>query len=192
MARVMAKIREEITSHRWHTVMPSALGDLKLVRDESGLRGLYFPHHWYMPAAASLGPRIDAGFDEVTQQLAEYLDGTRRRFDLALAPIGDDVQRHVWDLVGQIPYGETVTYGELASRTGGLLTAQEVGAAVGRNPLCIVVACHRVVGSSGKLTGYAGGIGRKRQLLELERGQRSWPIIGPGYRESVTMGPHEN
>jgi methylated-DNA-[protein]-cysteine S-methyltransferase len=153
----------------WHTIMPSVLGELTLVRDQTGLRGLYFPHHWYRPGRSEFGPRMDGGFGVTSRQLREYLAGARQHFELPLAPAGDQFQRTVWDLIMQVPYGDTVTYGELASRIGGEVTAQQVGAAVGRNPLCILVPCHRVVGRNGKLTGYAGGIGRKRYLLELER-----------------------
>jgi methylated-DNA-[protein]-cysteine S-methyltransferase len=155
----------------WHTVMPSPLGDLILVRDAGGLRGLYFPHHWYMPSAATFGPAASDGFDPAICELGEYLAGTRREFDLPLAPRGDDFQRRVWEHVRQIPYGETLSYGELAARVGGAATAQQTGAAVGRNPLSVLIPCHRVVGRDGKLTGYAGGIARKRYLLELEREQ---------------------
>jgi methylated-DNA-[protein]-cysteine S-methyltransferase len=90
--------------------------------------------------------------------------------------VGDAWQRAVWDLVAQVPYGDTITYGELSRQLGGSfpsITAQQVGAAVGGNPLSIIVPCHRVLGANGKLTGYAGGIGRKRRLLELEREQVS-------------------
>jgi methylated-DNA-[protein]-cysteine S-methyltransferase len=157
------------TSQSWHTVIPSALGYLTLVRGQAGLRGLYFPHHWHQPDLSEFGPRIDEGFDATSRQLDEYLAGARGRFDLPLAPAGDEFQLAVWDLIGQVPFGHTVTYGELAARIGGQVTALQVGAAVGRNPLCILVPCHRVIGRNGKLTGYAGGIGRKRHLLELER-----------------------
>jgi methylated-DNA-[protein]-cysteine S-methyltransferase len=154
-------------SATWHTVVASALGDIVLVRDATGLRGLYFPHHWYLPDPATFGPRVDAEFEETTEQLAQYLAGERRHFELPLVTCGDPRQRAVWELIAQIPYGDTTSYGELAARIGGV-TAQEVGAAVGRNPLSIIVPCHRVVGRNGKLTGYAGGINRKRYLLELE------------------------
>jgi methylated-DNA-[protein]-cysteine S-methyltransferase len=153
---------------RWHTVVPTALGELTLVRNPDGLCGLYFPHHWYMPDPATFGPRRSEGFDEAVGQLGEYLAGERREFELPLAPLGTGFQHRVWDLVRQVPYGDTATYGSLAGRLGDGTTAQDVGAAVGRNPLCIVVPCHRVVGRDGKLTGYAGGVARKRHLLELE------------------------
>ena len=152
----------------WHTVVTTELGELTLVRGADGLRGLYFPHHWYRPAQATFGPRRDVGFAATAAQLAEYLAGRRTGFDLEQAPRGDEFQQRVWDLVAQVPYGATVTYGELGRRLGSDVTAQEVGAAVARNPLCIVVPCHRVVGSDGSLTGYAGGMERKEYLLHLE------------------------
>ena len=98
----------------------------------------------------------------------DFLAGDRTGFDLPTALRGDEPQRRVWDRLTAIPYGETVTYGELAAELADGSTAQEVGAAVGRNPLSIVVPCHRVVGKNGKLTGYAGGLERKKFLLDLE------------------------
>jgi methylated-DNA-[protein]-cysteine S-methyltransferase len=169
----------------WHTVVPTTLGQLTLVRNRDGLCGLYFPHHWYLPDPATFGPRSDEGFDEAVGQLGEYLGGQRRVFDLAMAPTGDEFQHRVWDLVRRVPYGDTATYGDLARHLGGDVTAQQVGAAVGRNPLCIVVPCHRVVGRDGKLTGYAGGIGRKRHLLELE--QATQPALIP-LQEIIAVG----
>jgi methylated-DNA-[protein]-cysteine S-methyltransferase len=159
------------TATAQHAVLATRLGELTLVRRGDRLTGLYFPHHWYMPDRAAFGPRTDAGFAEAGRQLAEYLAGTRTSFELPLEPDGTEFQRRVWELVSQIPYGQTTTYGELARRLGGGATPQEVGAAVGRNPLCILIPCHRVVASTGKLTGYAGGLHRKRLLLDLERAQ---------------------
>jgi methylated-DNA-[protein]-cysteine S-methyltransferase len=166
----------------WHTVVPSVLGELTLVRDQAGLRGLYFPHHWYKPQPSEFGRRAYDGFDLTSRQLEEYLAGARQHFDLPLAPAGDQFQLAVWELIAGIPYGDTVTYSELAARIGGQTTPQQVGAAVGRNPLSILIPCHRVVGRNGKLTGYAGGLGRKRHLLELERDQvsRALGIARPG------------
>jgi methylated-DNA-[protein]-cysteine S-methyltransferase len=163
----------------WHSVLASELGDLTLVRDAVGLRGVYFPRHWYRPDPETFGPRADEGFEEVEHQLADYLTGRRRTFDLQLVVHGAPLQSHVWDLIQLVPYGETVTYGDLATRIGGGVTAQQVGAAVGRNPLSIIVACHRVVGRNGKLTGYAGGLARKRHLLDLEREQISLSTGAP-------------
>lgn len=125
----------------------------------------------YRPDSASFGPRVDDGFADVGRQIGEYLSGARREFELPLAPRGDEFQQRVWPLVRQITYGETATYGELAARIGSDATAQQIGAAVGRNPLSVLIPCHRVVGRGGKLTGYAGGLARKRQLLELESDQ---------------------
>lgn len=108
-------------------------------------------------------------FDEAAGWLDGYLSGQRREFDLALDPPGDTLQQRVGNLLRWAPYGETVTYGALADRLGGDVAAQQVGAAVGRNPPSIVLSCHRVVGAADQLTGYAGGPSRKRHLLDLEQ-----------------------
>ena len=152
-----------------HTILATRLGELTIVRDGEALTGLYFPRHWYRPSPASFGRRTDQGFGEVARQLGEYLDGTRTDFDLPLDARGSGFQRRVWELIAEIPYGQTSTYGDLARRLGGEVNARDVGGAVGRNPLSILIPCHRVVGSSGKLTGYAGGLTRKRALLDLEQ-----------------------
>jgi methylated-DNA-[protein]-cysteine S-methyltransferase len=151
-----------------HTTVDSPLGELTLVAEDGRLTGVYFPHHWYKPDPASFGPRADTGFEEVKAQLAEYFAGDRTRFDLATEPQCDAFQHRVWALIGAIPYGHTVSYGDLAREAGGAVTPQDVGAAVGRNPLSVIVPCHRVVGKDGRLTGYAGGLARKRFLLDLE------------------------
>jgi methylated-DNA-[protein]-cysteine S-methyltransferase len=151
-----------------HTVLAMPIGDLTVVREGNGLTGLYFPHHWYRPGPATFGPRNDRGFEGAAGQLQEYLAGTRTLFDLPLKPRGTEFQLRVWELIAQVPYGQTTTYGDLARRLGGRENAQEVGAAVGRNPLSILIPCHRVIGSNGKLTGYAGGLKRKQKLLDLE------------------------
>jgi methylated-DNA-[protein]-cysteine S-methyltransferase len=155
-----------------HTRLRTALGELTLVADRNGLTGLYYPQHWYRPAAASFGRYIPAAADPLFQaaggQLDEYLAGTRQSFDLPLAAWGDDFQQRVWALVRAIPYGQTRSYGELAAELGGGTKPQQVGQAVGHNPLSVIVPCHRVVGRHGQLTGYAGGLERKRFLLQLE------------------------
>ena len=101
-------------------------------------------------------------------QLREYFAGERRRFDLPIAPAGTPFRQRVWRLLLEIPHGETATYGEIANRLGTPDAARAVGAAVGRNPLAVVIPCHRVVGTNGALTGYAGGLDRKRWLLNHE------------------------
>ena len=112
----------------------------------------------------------DAPFVDAAEQFAAYFAGDLRRFDLALDPHGTDFQRRVWDELIAIPYGETRTYGQLAAGLGSPGASRAVGLANGSNPLAIVVPCHRVIGSDGKLTGYAGGMDRKRLLLDLEAG----------------------
>ena len=155
-----------------HCVIDSRLGELTVVADGDALTGVYFRHHWHRPDESSFGNRIDAHTDvllaEAALQLTGYLTGDRSDFDLPLRPRGDHRQHRVWDLLTAIPHGETVTYGELATALADGTTPQEVGQAVGRNPLCIVIPCHRVVGSHGQLTGYAGGLKRKQFLLDLE------------------------
>jgi methylated-DNA-[protein]-cysteine S-methyltransferase len=150
------------------TTTSSPVGELTLVAADGRLTGLYFPHHWYRPARAGFGRRVETGFGEVRRQLAEYFAGQRQRFDLPLDARGDQFQRSVWELIAAIGYGQTVTYGDLARELGDQVLAKDVGAAVGRNPLSVIVGCHRVVGRDGRLTGYAGGLARKRFLLDLE------------------------
>jgi methylated-DNA-[protein]-cysteine S-methyltransferase len=152
-----------------HTVIDSPLGELTVVARASVLVGLYFPHHWYMPDRSTFGDRTDDGFDSVRAELAQYFAGQRQQFDISLDSGGDELQQRVWDLVREVPYSRTSTYGQLARELGDGTTAQAVGAAVGHNPLCILIPCHRIVGSSGKLTGYAGGLQRKQALLDLEK-----------------------
>jgi methylated-DNA-[protein]-cysteine S-methyltransferase len=152
-----------------HTILSTRLGELTIVRDGAAIVGLYFPRQWYRPEPSTFGPRVTDGFDDVAVQLREYLAGGRTEFDLPLDARGSESQRRVWELVAEVPYGQTTTYGDLARRLNFDLDPQQVGAAVGRNPLCVLIPCHRVVGSGGKLTGYAGGLRRKRTLLDLEQ-----------------------
>jgi methylated-DNA-[protein]-cysteine S-methyltransferase len=151
-----------------HTVIDSPLGPLTLVGEEGALTGLYFPGHWTRPDRGAFGRRTDEGFDAARGQLDEYFAGRRAAFDLETRVSGEPFQLRVWELLHGIPYGETTTYGELARELGDPAMARAVGAAVGANPLSIVCPCHRVVGKDGRLTGYAGGLERKRLLLELE------------------------
>ncbi|MDX3661367.1 methylated-DNA--[protein]-cysteine S-methyltransferase [Streptomyces sp. ID05-26A] len=154
--------------HVHHTVVDSPVGPLTLVAEGESLLGLYFDGHLRTPRLTDLGPRTDTGFDEVRRQLDEYFSGQRREFDLDLAPRGSEFERRVWKLLTAIPHGETRTYGQLAAELGDPAGAQAVGNANGWNPISIIVPCHRVVGARGSLTGYAGGLTRKRFLLELE------------------------
>jgi methylated-DNA-[protein]-cysteine S-methyltransferase len=152
-----------------HTVIASPVGDLTVVAHDEAVAGLYFDGQRRRPSVEELGERTESALlDEVRRQLGEYFDGDRRAFDLPLAPHGDEFDQRVWALLPTIPYGETRSYGDLARQLGDVSLAQAVGAANGRNPLCVLVPCHRVVGADGSLTGYAGGLDRKRFLLDLE------------------------
>ena len=154
-----------------HTVAETRLGRLLLVAEDEALTGVYYPHHWYPPSSADLGPEVVERDDLLARaagELRAYLAGERRTFGLPVTTHGDDFSERVWALLRDIPYGRTTTYGALADRLGDRALAQRVGQAVGHNPLSIVIPCHRVVGANGSLTGYAGGLARKRTLLELE------------------------
>jgi methylated-DNA-[protein]-cysteine S-methyltransferase len=151
-----------------HTTIDSPIGELTLVARDGVLSGIYFPGHWHMPAPEVFGTPVEDGFEQAREQLGEYFAGARTEFELETTVVGEEFQRRVWALIDRIPYGRTTTYGEMAEELGDPVLAREVGSAVGRNPLSIVVPCHRVVGKDGKLTGYAGGLERKRFLLELE------------------------
>lgn len=160
-----------------YTVMESQIGDLTLVGDGEELTGLYMQDHRHRPPTAGDGRRDDGAFADARRQLAEYLAGERTEFELPLRIEGSDFQRDVWRALLDIPYGETLSYGELAARIGRPGASRAVGLANGRNPISIVVPCHRVIGSSGALTGYGGGIERKRHLLDLEAAYVS-PTLG--------------
>lgn len=153
-----------------HTIVDSPVGPLTLVAGDDGvLTGLYMERQLYRPADSTFGDRDDAPFAEAAGQLTEYFAGQRREFDLDLALTGTAFQRAVWQELRRIPYGETVSYRELAERIGRPTASRAVGLANGRNPVGIIVPCHRVIGSAGGLTGYGGGLDRKRHLLAFER-----------------------
>ncbi|MFD2488338.1 methylated-DNA--[protein]-cysteine S-methyltransferase [Amycolatopsis jiangsuensis] len=151
-----------------HTVLESPVGPLTVVARDGALAGLYLERHRHQPDPATFGDRDDRPFTEVKRQLGEYFAGERTEFDLPLALRGTPFQQTVWQQLTRIPYGETITYRELAEHIGRPGAFRAVGLANGRNPVSIVVPCHRVVGSNGDLTGYGGGVDRKRRLLELE------------------------
>jgi len=161
-----------------HVVVDTPVGELTVVRDDHGLTGIYFPEHWSNPDRSLHGQEITRadgdGFEEAVAQLGEYFAGERRGFDLSLHPQGSSRARRVWQLISEIPYGSTTTYGALAKQVGDGTSARAIGGYVGHNPLSIIVPCHRVVGSTGKLTGYAGGLARKQHLLELEGALPLW------------------
>lgn len=160
------------TSTRRHTTLSSDLGDLLAVAEGEALVGLYFPGHWHPPAPGATGSGVpltgDPVFEATRLQLGEYLRGERTAFPVVTRTEGDAFSERVWHLLRSVPYGRTTTYGAIARELGGLGLARRVGRAVGRNPVSIIVPCHRVVGSDGSLTGYAGGLGRKARLLALE------------------------
>lgn len=152
-----------------YTTMPSPVGELLLSVDpDAALTGVYLPPHVGRGSVGVDWRRDDAALAEPVRQLGEYFAGRRTCFDLTLAPAGTEFQRRVWAVLVDIPYGETTSYGAIALRLGQPRASRAVGLANGRNPISIVVPCHRVVGADGRLVGYGGGLDRKRQLLALE------------------------
>ncbi|MBE7383143.1 MAG: methylated-DNA--[protein]-cysteine S-methyltransferase [Leptolyngbya sp. SIO1E4] len=155
----------------YYTWIESPLGALLLTANARSLTGLYLQGQKYFPEqtpdwhkAEQIPPLVQA-----QKQLAEYFAHQRQHFDLPLAPQGTDFQEQVWQQLRQIPFGETISYGTLAQRLGKPTASRAVGAANGRNPISIIVPCHRVIAGDGKLTGYAGGTDRKRWLLQHEQ-----------------------
>lgn len=147
------------------------IGRLLLAGDDKGLRFLLFDHqksHQRHNAPGNNWARNDAHFRETTKQLKAYFSGDLKKFDIPLAAEGTDFQRRVWQALMEIPYGETASYGEIAIALKKPTASRAVGMANGRNPISIIVPCHRVIGASGKLVGYGGGIKRKTTLLQLE------------------------
>jgi methylated-DNA-[protein]-cysteine S-methyltransferase len=153
------------------TSIDSPIGELLLLGDRRALHGLYMQEGRRPVRIAPNWQRSASAFTEVRTQLREYFAGERALFDTPLAMQGTPFERRVWRALQDIPYGETVSYGEIARRIGRPTAARAVGLANGRNPIAVIVPCHRVIGANGALTGYGGGLQRKRLLLELERGQ---------------------
>lgn len=152
------------------TTLDSPIGPLTLTAVDGVLSGVFMDQHRHGPAPADLGPRDDTVFTDAVRQLTEWFAGQRTAFDLPVAPTcGTPFQRRVWAALGRIGYGETASYAQLARAIGQPSASRAVGLANGRNPLSIVVPCHRVVGADGSLTGYGGGLQRKRWLLDHER-----------------------
>ena len=162
-----------LTNTSTHTVIDSPLGPLTLVAQDGAITCLYMDLQQHRPDDDELGEPDARGreaepFKTVSDQLDAYFAGELTTFDLPLAPCGSGFQQRVWAALQEIPYGQTESYGELAERIGSPGGARAVGLANGKNPISIVIPCHRVVGSNGSLTGYGGGLGRKKQLLDLE------------------------
>jgi methylated-DNA-[protein]-cysteine S-methyltransferase len=167
-----------------HTIIDSPVGDLFLAGDGDNLCQLGFLQGRRPVLAAALpGSRVRDAFPAVRAQLDEYFAGQRRGFDVALALHGHEFERTVWEALLRIPYGETASYGEIAREIGHPDAARAVGLANGRNPVAVIVPCHRVIGADGSLTGYGGGLERKRFLLDLEAGrlalQADSPLLTP-------------
>ncbi|KMO98514.1 cysteine methyltransferase [Streptomyces roseus] len=160
-------------STRQHTIVDSPYGPLTLVATDKVLSGLYMSAQRHRPAEESFGARVAATeepFPEVVRQLAAYFAGELTEFDVPVRLEGTAFQRSVWDQLVRIPYGRTWSYGELAARLGKPNASRAVGLANGRNPVSIIVPCHRVIGASGGMTGYGGGVERKVRLLAFEAG----------------------
>ncbi len=162
-----------MTTSSVHLVAGSPVGPLTLVSDGEHLTGVFFAEHRHAPVDVGRPVTVDEAPEVLRQaagQLEEYFAGARTHFDVPVAARGTDFQQRVWALLRQIPYGQTWTYGHLAAELGSAGASRAVGLANGRNPVSIVVPCHRVIGASGAITGYGGGVERKRVLLDLERG----------------------
>jgi methylated-DNA-[protein]-cysteine S-methyltransferase len=149
--------------------MDSPVGPLTLVANGGELCGLYMVEQRHRPSEGTFGEPDTGPFAEAVEQLDEYFAGSRTQFDLPLGPVGTEFQQRVWRALLAIPYGQTVAYGQIASQIGSPAASRAVGLANGRNPIGIIVPCHRVVGSTGHLTGYGGGLERKQFLLDFER-----------------------
>lgn len=154
---------------RTHAVVDSPVGPLTLVDEQGALAGLYMHEQKHLPDRSRLGDRDDRVQPALREQLPAYFAGELREFDVPVSLTGTPFQQAVWSALRRVPYGTTWTYADLAVALGRPTAVRAVGAANGRNPACLVVPCHRVVGSSGSLTGYAGGVERKAFLLDLER-----------------------
>jgi methylated-DNA-[protein]-cysteine S-methyltransferase len=151
--------------------MESPVGKLLLARDEAGLRSVSFATSNRADVVREDWVADRVALRDVERQLRDYFAGELREFDLQLAPVGTEFQLRVWRELRAIPYGETISYGELAKRVGNVQASRAVGLANGCNPIAIIVPCHRVIGGDGSLTGFGGGLRNKEILLDLESGQ---------------------
>lgn len=154
--------------HRQHTLIDSPYGPLTLVATDGTLSGLYMTEQRHRPPEETFGDRDAGPFGETISQLEAYFAGELREFDLPMRLDGTLFQRTVWQQLQLIPYGETRTYGQLAEALGKPNASRAVGLANGKNPIGVIVLCHRVIGAGGSLTGYGGGLDRKQRLLAFE------------------------
>lgn len=154
----------------YFTEFPSPIGTIQLRGTAAAITGVFMEGHRHQPAPPHAAVRDAAPLRQARGELEEYFAGERREFTSALEPAGTPFQQRVWRALREIPYGTTISYGELARRIGQPRAARAVGLANGRNPIAIIVPCHRVIGANGTLTGYGGGVERKRFLLALESG----------------------
>ncbi|MBO1753689.1 methylated-DNA--[protein]-cysteine S-methyltransferase [Allobranchiibius sp. CTAmp26] len=178
------------TSHFQMTGTP--IGDLTLVRRGPALSALYMQKHRHQPEESTFGPREESAtgvLADAVAQLREYFRGERRTFDLPLDPVGTDFQQRVWAQLRAIPYGCTRSYGDLARALGSVGASRAVGLANGRNPISIVVPCHRVIGANGAMTGFGGGIERKVWLLQHERETLGEQDLGRGEAQQMLHLP---
>jgi len=157
-----------MTATTYYSYVDSPVGRLFVQGDGRFVTGLYLPQHKHWQGPDEAAEEFDAPFEAIREQLAEYFAGRRQDFDVPLKPAGTPFQLRVWQQLIRIPFGETISYGELAQRIGQPAASRAVGHANGRNPISILVPCHRVIGASGKLTGYGGGVSKKQWLLKLE------------------------
>ncbi|WP_262365793.1 methylated-DNA--[protein]-cysteine S-methyltransferase [Gordonia sp. OPL2] len=162
-----------------HTTISTSLGDTTLIADGEVLVGCRFAADDTSTFGVHTAPHGDTLLGRAVDEIEEYLAGDRTVFDVPLRADGDDFDVKVWTAVRDVGYGQTITYGELAARLGDRFLAQRVGRALGQNPIGVFIPCHRVIGADGSLTGYAGGLDRKRRLLELEEPEhlRGWRLF---------------
>ncbi|MGO4463244.1 methylated-DNA--[protein]-cysteine S-methyltransferase [Streptomyces sp. M-16] len=168
MSRAMNSV---VSSRKTHTEVQSPLGTLTLVATDGVLSALYMTEHRHRPGEETFGERVPADegpFPEVVRELTAYFAGELTEFTVPVHLEGTPFQRSVWEQLLRIPYGETWSYGRLAAELGKPNASRAVGLANGKNPVSIIVPCHRVIGASGAMTGYGGGLDRKVRLLELE------------------------
>ncbi len=170
-----------------YTIIDSPLGELLLAGDGRSLHRLDMRGGRRPVKIDPSWRRDDYAFGDVRTQLSEYFDGGRREFQLPLELVGNRFELRVWGALREIPYGETASYGEIAARIGEPSAARAVGLANGRNPIAVIVPCHRVIGADGSLTGYGGGLERKRLLLDLEAGVLPLAVQGR-WRVTVAGG----